>query len=211
MLYFSGAIRKELISKPEFGFMYTPRMGNRFIPGCRWMADTGLYTSGYFSLKKYLSWLDGRDRARCYGCTAPDRLADPQETLRLSLPVLPQIRKLGYLAAFVLQDKATPDQIPWDEFDVLFIGGTTRWKLSLKVQQICREAIQKQKRIHMGRVNSCCRFLYAFRLGCTSVDGTHIRFKPKEHIRQIEQWNHRLFSLIPVHWTHSAFKRVMYK
>lgn len=45
--------------------------------------------------------------------------------------MLPKIRALGVPAALVAQDglEDMVDRVPWDEFDVLFIGGSTAFKL----------------------------------------------------------------------------------
>ena len=88
-------------------------------------------------------------------------MGDPVETLKLSLPVLPQLRALGYAAALVAQDGLEHLTVPWGEFDVLFIGGTTAWKLGPGPVKLIRTARKLGRYIHMGRVNSFQRFVYA--------------------------------------------------
>jgi hypothetical protein len=55
----------------------------------------------------------------------------PRATPDARVPVLPKIRALGVPAALVAQDGLEDmiDKIPWDSFDVLFIGGSTAFKL----------------------------------------------------------------------------------
>ena len=87
------------------------------------------------------------------------------------------IRRLGYRAALVLQDGATPATVPWWLTDtVLFIGGTTAWKLGDEVRAIAARAHELGRHLHMGRVNTRRRLMAAAALGCQSVDGTLLVF-----------------------------------
>lgn len=189
-LYLSGAVRPELVGKRGFGFMRTPRMGNAAPPWV-WAADTGCYSPRgvrAFDCDAYLAWLDRQDRESCLFATAPDRVGDPVETLRLSLPVLPKLRALGFSAALVAQDGLEHLRVPWGAFDVLFIGGTTAWKLGPGPVQLIRTARKLGVYVHMGRVNSFQRFAYARSLKCHSVDGTFVAFAPTVNIARVEGW-----------------------
>jgi len=106
--------------------------------------------------------------------TAPDVPCDWVGTLRKSLPILPQIRRVGALAALVVQDGATVNTVPWDELDYVFVGGSTEWKLSPTAMHICHEARRRGKGTHMGRVNSLTRLRVAQRFWCLSADGTYL-------------------------------------
>lgn len=106
--------------------------------------------------------------------TAPDVPFDWAETLRLSRPWLDRIRGLGAPAALVAQEGMTPDGIPWDEFDALFIGGADAFKEGPLVRAACREARRRGKWVHMGRVNGLRRLLIALDFGVDSVDGTYL-------------------------------------
>jgi hypothetical protein len=44
--------------------------------------------------------------------------------------------RLGYPAAFVAQDRWDETATPWDEFDVLFVGGSTEFKLGVVRQNL---------------------------------------------------------------------------
>lgn len=70
--------------------------------------------------------------------------------------------------------------MPWDEFDALFIGGTTRWKLSEAAHELAAEAKRRGKWLHMGRVNSWPRMQIASAMGCDSVDGTYLKYRQRE-------------------------------
>lgn len=189
-LYLSGAVRQELVGRKGFGFMRTPRMGNAAPPWV-WAGDTGCYSpSGVraFDCASYLGWLDRQDRDRCLFVTAPDRVGDPVATLALSLPVLPELRALGYAAALVAQDGLEDLVVPWHAFDALFIGGTTEWKLGPGPVKLIRTARKLGRYVHMGRVNSLRRFAYARSLGCHSVDGTFLAFGPTRNLARVEDW-----------------------
>jgi len=194
-IYLSGASRPELESRSGFGFMRTPQIKNRPLAG-PWAADTGLFSAKgerAFNLDSYLAWLDSQDASTCLFATAPDKICDPVETLRRSAPVFAAIRERGYKPAFVAQDglEHIADQIPWDDFDVLFIGGSTEWKLGPAAAALVREAKSRGKLVHMGRVNSERRYQYAARIGCDSVDGTFLAFGPEKNLPRLTGWVER--------------------
>ena len=183
MLYLSGVVR------PDMPAMITPRMGQRPAPGQTWAADNGRFSAPQdYSDEKFLAWLAKMPVETCLFATAPDVVGNAEATLALSLPMLPRIRSLGYPAALVAQDGLTPETTPWDEFDALFVGGTTEWKLSESTYQIVAEAKRRGKWCHMGRVNSWARFSAAAAAGYDSADGTVLRFDPS---RPIHQWSAR--------------------
>lgn len=181
MLYLSGVVR------PDMPAMLQPGMGNLPPDGQPWAADNGRFSSPEtYSDERYLDWLAKRPgKERCLFATAPDVVGDARATLALSMPMLPRIRALGYRVAFVAQDGQENLPVPWDDFDVLFIGGTTAWKLSAQAERLAREAKRRGKWVHMGRVNSKRRMVYAKFIGCDSADGTVLRFDPK---RDVQEW-----------------------
>jgi hypothetical protein len=82
--------------------------------------------------------------------------------------------------------------IPWGEFDVLFIGGSTEWKLSRIAKQVSQQAIKRGLKVHMGRVNSYQRLEVAKDFGCSSVDGTFLTYGPDFNLRRLQSWVQRL-------------------
>lgn len=171
----------------------TPRSGDTIPPEARWAADNGCYGTGYPGDNRYLRWLRTHPaRGRCDFAVAPDVVGDADATLARSLPLLPRIRYLGYKVAYVAQDgqqKHIPD---WDTFDVLFLGGTTDFKLGVAARGLTRYALDAGKQVHMGRVNSYRRIAYAHRIGCTSVDGTYLTWRPHIGLPEILDWLERL-------------------
>jgi len=87
--------------------------------------------------------------------------------------------------ALVAQDGLESLPVPWEDFDALFIGGSTAWKLSEAARELCQEAKRRGKWVHMGRVNSLRRMQVAEAFGCDSADGTMLRFDPN---RPVQSW-----------------------
>lgn len=158
-----------------------------------WGADNGCYTQpGKYSDEGFLHWLSKLDRKGCLFAVAPDVVGDAQGTVKRSKPMLPRIRDLGYRAAFVAQDGAVEKDLPWRDFDCLFVGGTDQFKLSQPAAACMREAKRRGKWVHMGRVNSYKRIRLAKFLGADSVDGTHLTYRPTQYLPQVLHWLERL-------------------
>lgn len=161
-----------------------------------WAADNACFAHPEdFSTDKYLAWLSTftpEQRAACAFAPAPDVVGDAVKTIERSLPVLPLIRALGFKAAFVAQDGLESLTVPWDEFDVLFIGGSTEWKLSPQARCLALQAKTRGKKVHMGRVNSFKRLSIAQDFGCDTADGTFLAFGPAKNLPQLVSWLDRL-------------------
>lgn len=178
------------MTRGQLGMITTPDQRNRIEPSWCWIADNGCFGKGYPGDDRWLEWLaDRADQAdRCQFATAPDVLGDAAATLKRSAPFLPVIREMGYPAALVAQDGLEDESVPWDTFDVLFIGGSTEWKLSPAVSRLVAEAAQHGIPAHLGRVNSRKRLRYAQSIGCTSVDGTYLVFGPDVNLPKLLRW-----------------------
>lgn len=170
------------------GQMVTPAEGRKPLPGVPFGADNGRYGKGYPGDDAWFTWLDSLPREHCLFAVAPDVVADAQATLAESLPWLPRIRALGFPAAFVAQDGLEHLEVPWDQVDVLFIGGSTEWKLSPHAARLAREAKDRGKRVHMGRVNSGRRKAIADLFECDTVDGTFLAFGPDVNLPRLLRW-----------------------
>lgn len=176
------------------GFIDTPAQGNKRPSGVTWCADNGCFGKGYPGDDKWLEWLANMDPTDCMFATAPDIVGDAAGTLERSRPFLPEIRALGFPAALVAQDGLEDLDVPWDEFDALFIGGSTEWKLGAAARRLVFEAKQRGKWVHMGRVNSLKRYQYAQAIGCDSVDGTYLTFAPDLNLPNLLHWVHTINS-----------------
>jgi hypothetical protein len=158
--YLTGAAppaSRHLLDVGMVGLMATPKTtGIGIQPGWVWAADNGCFNERtYVGDLRWFTWLaDNADNAgACLFAVAPDVVGDHAATLKRSMPWLPRIRALGYPAAFVAQNGATVENVPWDAFDVLFIGGDTDWKLGPEAQALTFYAKGLSKRVHLGRAN----------------------------------------------------------
>lgn len=168
------------------GYIQTPRQRNLAIPGVEWCADNAVYGKGFPGDDAWAAWLDARPfRELCRFATAPDVVGDAGQTLDRSMPWLPMIRAIGYPAALVAQDGLESLTVPWSAFDVLFIGGSTEWKLGAHARRLVVEAHRHGKPVHMGRVNSEKRFVYAHKLGVDTADGTILTFGPDKNLPRV--------------------------
>jgi len=171
------------------GYIDTPAQGNKRPAGVKWCADNGAFSDKFDEVKWWKFLTDNAaDAGTCLFAVAPDVVGDAEATLTRSLPWLPKIRALGYPAAFVAQDGLEHLDVPWDEFDCLFIGGTTEWKLGAAARTLIHEARHRGKWVHMGRVNSEKRYRYAHALGCDSADGTFLTFGPDVNLPRLKTW-----------------------
>lgn len=194
MRYFANpstpAVRDAMITH-AIDMIATPAQGQAIPPGVTWCADNGCFGKGYPGDEKWFAWLASYSPAeisRCRFAVAPDVVGDAVETLKRSAPWLAQVRALGYPVALVAQDGLEDLPVPWEQFDVLFIGGSTAWKLGPHVRRLVREAKQRGPWVHMGRVNSERRFRYANEIGCDSADGTYIAFGPDKNLPHVLAW-----------------------
>jgi hypothetical protein len=199
MIYLSGCDCKEwraYAGTDPIGVCNTP--GINYTPKAmlayqHWCADNACYAQGErFDLDAFLKWLAGLEpvQDRCLFAVAPDVIGDWQATLARSLPVVPPLRSLGYRAAVVLQDGATPESIP--DCDAVFVGGTTKWKTSIAAERCCVAVKSLGIWVHMGRVNTVERLERAASMGCDSVDGTFVKFGPRVNSRKMIRWLRRV-------------------
>lgn len=208
MLYFataSGPKVHEAMAAGLIGQIVTPAAGNRIVDGARWCVDNGVFASKYPGDEAYLRWLAARaDHAtRCQFVVAPDVLFDAAATLTRSGPMLARIRALGFPVALVAQNGLEDLAVPWDDFDCLFIGGDTDWKLGAAAYRLIAEARRRGKWVHMGRVNSRRRLRYAHHSDCDSVDGTYLAFGPDVNLVKVKRWVREIEEqpCLPIDWT----------
>lgn len=194
----SPRIRSAMASGP-IGAIMTPRQGNLLPPGAMFCIDNGCGPgadgrpgSGYPGDRAYLellSRMSARARGRCLFATAPDVLGDAAATLERSAPFVYKIRAwFGLPVALVAQDGLERLDVPWSWFDVLFLGGSTGWKLGPLAADLTAEAHRRGKLVHMGRVNTLQRLRYAAHIGCDSADGTTLTRAPDKNLAQMLRW-----------------------
>jgi hypothetical protein len=157
------------------GQLFTPRLltGLDIAEGCgiRWAADNDCFNG--FDPDRYLDLLQAISyRAGCLFVTAPDVVADARATVALFehwQPVLagvwatvnetdvePEVA-VHQPIALVAQDGLERLPVPWEHLQALFVGGSSQWKLGPHAAARVREAKQRGKWVHVGRVNTLQR------------------------------------------------------
>jgi hypothetical protein len=156
---------------PNLGVLASPRcVYADDIREWPWAADNDAYSD--WNEGRFLRMLGVlRDRPGSLFVVAPDVVGDAAATLERFRCW--RTRMEGLPLAFVAQDGLTPALTPWDDFGTLFVGGTSAWKLGEAARAVAVEAKRRGKWLHMGRVNTQQRLLYAHSLGCDSIDGTN--------------------------------------
>jgi hypothetical protein len=193
VLYFANPTGSPAVHAAQndgaLGYIDTPEQGNVRPSDVVWCADNGCFGKR-FNEQRWWRWLEkhAADAPLCLFATAPDVVGNAAATLERSAPWLPRIRALGYRAAFVAQDGQEHLLLPWNEFDVLFIGGTTAWKLGAATRQLVAEARQRGKWVHCGRVNSLKRYRAMESIGCDSCDGTFLTYGPETNLPRLMSW-----------------------
>lgn len=172
----------------RLGCIVTPAQGNRIPDGVEVCADNGCFGKGFPGEAAWYEWVQSLPLERCHFVVVPDVVADAYGTLLRSEPWLDRIRALDVPVAYVAQDGCEYVGIPWERIDVLFIGGSTEWKLGPEAREVIAEAKHLGKWVHMGRVNSRTRLRLADAIGCDSADGTYIAFGPDRNLPRMLSW-----------------------
>lgn len=160
---------------PHLGRLIQPRhyssIEKTAAAGIPWAADNDCFQS--LDSEAFTSMLDRiQGLPGCLFVTCPDFVGDHEATLVQFYRWSSAIKRRGLPIAFVLQDGCTVRDVPWLDIDAVFIGGSTEYKLSARVENIVVDARDRDKHVHMGRVNSEKRIRYAEEIGCDSVDGS---------------------------------------
>jgi len=168
---------------PYWGHLFTPY---EFVPiveaGRLWVADNGVFTRG-FDWKEMRTFLEKMEEHKetCLFVVVPDSVGNSVETLCMYRHWAWRIKDMGWPIAFVGQDGQ--ENLPMPEYDALFIGGTTDWKMGRGARRCIWQAQKRDKWVHVGRVNTQRRIAYFQMLGVDSVDGTCLTFGP-----EINRW-----------------------
>lgn len=197
MLYFgnpsTGPIA-EAMSAGLFGCIITPKQGLAIPDGAWWGADNGKFGKGYPGDEQFVRWLDGYSdlAATCWFAIAPDVPFDASGTLELSPRFFAAIRGMGLPVGLAAQNGMEYMSLPWDEFDVLCLGGDYAWKRGIGAARLAGEAIGRGKHVHWLRANSHRALAHAAGIGCRSADGTFFIRAPDKNLGRALQWYGKL-------------------
>jgi len=168
------------VTSPEVrGLMheYPGLLGNLFSPGA-WQTPHGVYAldNGRFSARgadwSERDWLKLIDKAaghprRPEWVLCPDVVGNWKATMKDWDRWNGRLRATGWGVAVAVQDGATPEEVAAMSPNVVFVGGTTGWKLRT-MQMWCKTF----PRVHVARVNTEERAMSCFDAGAESIDGT---------------------------------------
>jgi hypothetical protein len=186
-LLVSGATTDVLASPPKrVGVLFVPKDKNdpENALGRVCAADNGGFNG--VPVKEFVEMLERLRGVPCRFVTAPDVIADASETARLFRLWEPMIHALGFPVAYVAQDGETVATLPWGSCEAVFIGGSTRFKLSAAADTILAYAAARGKHRHVGRVNTWTRVRHFWGLTDT-IDGSGFSKWPKR-IKLFLQW-----------------------
>ena len=177
--------------------MIQPRSGNSIDriadSGRMWAADNDCFqkldVEAYWKMIIAISHVD---RSRLLWVSVPDVVGNAQETINRWLEWFPQLDYLGLPAAFIGQNGLglLRDEIPWDQMTAFFLGGDDEWKLSQEAESLAREAKQRGKLVHIGRVNTLRRIRDVLMMcpQADSMDGTGVSKWPDANLPKILKW-----------------------
>lgn len=189
MLYLTGSLParpdlfRALEADPHVGFLLAPRNSK---PPVSWprAADNGCFAKDWDE-HVWSDWIAGVDTSVLFAAV-PDVVCDWRATRDQWDRYAPDLER--FRRAYVLQDGQPADLVPWTEAAAVFIGGSTRYKLSPDAYRLTREAKERGLWVHMGRVNSLARLRTAHAWGCDSVDGNYIAFGPDINTPRLLAW-----------------------
>lgn len=139
-------------------------------PEAMFSVDNGCWKG--FKEKRWLALLarENSRRHRCRFVTLPDVVGSARRTLECFEYWRYKIS--GWPLALVAQDGIEDLDVPWTGVDAIFVGGSTKWKLSHAAADMVRAGKIMGKWVHAGRVNTPARFEYFEELGADSIDGS---------------------------------------
>jgi len=181
--------RKHIKKHPNF-FGYFISIRKLGIPSslkrkAPWAADNECF-NGNFEPRSFMLWLMTLVAFidSCLFVVAPDVVGNAVETLRRFPHWRDSLRGLGFPIALALQDGMKSRQIPWDDIDAVFVGGSTEWKMSQDALNLLVEAGERGLWRHVGRVNSVKRIAHFWDFA-DSFDGTGFAIAPNQKLKLV--------------------------
>jgi len=143
---------------------------------------------GKWKEERWLSWLSSNHpRPGCLFATVPDALGDHEGTLIRWRKYRQTVADLRYPVAFVAQNGAMPNNVPWDEVDCLSIARDDWFQPAGSTFALARHARSLGKWVHVGRVNSLKR-MRLWRDDADSSDGTFLIYGPERNAPRVKHW-----------------------
>lgn len=186
MIYMTPQLGKRPLS-PQWGVFVNPKQGNATIPDGRpWCLDNGVF-SGDFDEGRFWKTMNRLRpyQSTCLFVVAPDVVGNAIATMDSYRYWGCRLKAAGWPVAFVAQDGQELYPFP-PEFDCLFVGGSTVWKMSNEAIDCIHRAKLAGKWVHVGRVNSQKRLRHFQLAGVDSADGTGVAINPGKNYPVID-------------------------
>lgn len=140
--------------------------------GCVFAIDNGAYSKFDSNGFRKLLEREEHNRSRCLFVTVPDIVANARRTMEIWRYRHQFVQ--DWPMALVAQDGMEDIDIPWHEFNAIFIGGGDPWKDSTASIDIVKAAKTLGKHVHVGRVNQIKRFKRFHDVGADTCDGSSV-------------------------------------
>lgn len=179
----------------HLGILLTPKNRNSIKAvlklGLPWAVDNGAF-AGFdeIAFRRLLGKVAGKPGL--LWVVAPDVVGNARLTLFKFDQWRQELMNASVPIAFVAQDGLEDLYMPVENFDCLFIGGSTKFKLSQAAGDLAAEAKRHGKLVHMGRVNSRKRMETAMSMGADSVDGSSLSMFGDKYIHTFCRWAREL-------------------
>lgn len=176
------------LSSLHWGSIVTPaKWGNSIQDGFSWCMDNGVFTGAFSEVDFWAKLVEMRPyQNTCLFVVSPDVVANAIATMSAYRYWGGRIKERGWPVAFAAQDGQELFDFP-PEYDALFIGGSTEWKMSTAADECILRAKAQGKWVHVGRVNSQKRIRHFQLMGVDSVDGTTVCFAPDKNYPVIDR------------------------
>lgn len=164
-------VERKAVSPLVCGQLLSPLTRHATWPGT-FAVDNGAFSgfdAGKFTRLLARNW---DNRERCLFVTCPDIVGNGRRTLEVWRDRDRWLR--GWPKALVAQNGIEDLDVPWGEFECLFIGGGDPWKDSAAALDLVRTAKILGIHVHVGRVNTPKRFDRFADIGADTCDGTGV-------------------------------------
>lgn len=139
-------------------------------PEALFSVDNGAFAEFDPAAFRSLLQREFKNRKLCRFVAVPDVVGSARLTLEVFEHWRDQLN--CWPLALVAQDGLEDLDIPWSQIKAVFVGGSTKWKLSQAAKDVVKAAKALEKWVHAGRVNTPARFEYFEEMGADSIDGT---------------------------------------
>lgn len=188
LLASGNTILKRFPGAPWIGQLIVPHAGNR-ITAPRWAADNAAFSDfDPVAYRRMVERIAAHPTPPLF-VAVPDVVGNAHATRHRFAYWYEYLRPYRLPLAYVLQDGEREARVPWALIAAVFIGGSTAFKVGAEARALVCAAHARGRWVHMGRVNTARRILYAQQIGCDSIDGSGFSRYPREMVKRFTRIN----------------------